>query len=469
MTYSVEQRNTVRDFNQCPAIIDSLQHLRFVHAPQFQFNTVANGMLCRFIHSSKNKNPSANYSLGWIPYGQRLITGNQNGDLTSWDGLVFKFDTITAHAHTDGRDDLTIWSIKWLSSGQYMLSADDRGNVKYWTPSVHNVKHVNACPDNQKIAELAISPGDGAWAAASSDGSVSIFDMAHPTKRSSSEGNPVNVLRGHRWEVLTVDWNPFNSLIVSGSMDGTAIVWDGRTAEPIRTISDSTSKPVEVVRWSPCGTRFLTAARDRSILLYDVRMDKPQQKFAVQQVGSEDNYVKSMRYHPTIPRLFVTGEQDGSLSWWHEDLQTPVTTLHGAHGRQITDMAFAPASHVLATVSVDQMTRFWGRLRPGDNVVDKFHRGQYPQAVGDNHTDLAKVQYEIEQEALGHSEKVRQQQMPWDGAMATDGHDRTAESRMANKSEHVGHQVIQQSQVSAQQMNELSTAVIDGGAIPGFG
>lgn len=77
---------------------------------------------------------------------------------------------------------------------------------------------------------------------------------------------------GHRDAVLSLTWNTTNRhLLVSGSADCTAKLWDLRTASCVYTYEHHTDK-VQTVQWSPSEPSvLLTGSYDRSVALLDSR------------------------------------------------------------------------------------------------------------------------------------------------------------------------------------------------------
>ena len=49
-------------------------------------------------HTTRAKNSTPVMCLSWTPGGRRLLTGNQEGEFTLWDGINFSFELImSAH------------------------------------------------------------------------------------------------------------------------------------------------------------------------------------------------------------------------------------------------------------------------------------------------------------------------------------------------------------------------------------
>jgi polyadenylation factor subunit 2 len=91
--------------------------------------------------------------LSWTPGGRRLLTGNQEGEFTLWDGINFSFELIMS-AH-----DNSFRCMAWSHNQNYLLTSDGGGNIKYWSPSIAPVQSIDS-HDGQAIHALSFSPAD---------------------------------------------------------------------------------------------------------------------------------------------------------------------------------------------------------------------------------------------------------------------------------------------------------------------
>ncbi|CAJ0896493.1 10694_t:CDS:2, partial [Entrophospora sp. SA101] len=71
------------------------------------------------------------------------------------------------------------------------------------------------------------SPSDTKFATCSDDGTIKIWDF--------NEGIEEKALSGHGWDVKTVDWHPYKSLLASGSKDNLIKFWDPKSGKNIDT------------------------------------------------------------------------------------------------------------------------------------------------------------------------------------------------------------------------------------------
>jgi polyadenylation factor subunit 2 len=77
----------------------------------------------------------------------------------------------------------------------------------------------------------SFAPGDSKFVSCSDDVKIKIWDF----KRGEQE----QLLEGHGWDVKSVSWHPYRSLIVSGSKDNLVKVWDAKSGKNVATMYDS--------------------------------------------------------------------------------------------------------------------------------------------------------------------------------------------------------------------------------------
>lgn len=106
--------------------------------------------------------------LSWTPGGRRLLTGNQEGEFTLWDGVNFSFELIMS-AH-----DQSFRCMAWSHNQNYLLTSDSGGNIKYWSPSIAPVQSIDS-HDGQPIHALSFSPADTKFVSCGDDATVSLL------------------------------------------------------------------------------------------------------------------------------------------------------------------------------------------------------------------------------------------------------------------------------------------------------
>lgn len=302
-------------------------------------------------HVTRAKNSTPIICCSWTPGGRRLLTGNNEGEFTLWDGINFSFELIMS-AH-----DASFRCMAWSHNHNYLLTSDAQGNIKYWSPSIAPVQSLDS-HKGQAIHSLSIAPSDTKFVSAGDDATVRLWDWAsHSEER---------VLEGHGWDVKSVAWHPRSSVIASGSKDNLVKLWDARAGNCLSTLYGH-KNTVTKVAWNMNGHWLLTASRDQIIKMYDIR--------AMKELCSLKGHFKevtSLAWHPLCETVFASGGMDGTLLYWNVgprgSMEHPAAKVPYAHDMAIWDLQWHPAGHVLATSSNDRHTKFWARNRFGSTA-----------------------------------------------------------------------------------------------------
>jgi polyadenylation factor subunit 2 len=314
-------------------------------------------------HVTRAKNSTPVMCCSWTPGGRRLLTGNQEGEFTLWDGITFSFELIMS-AH-----DNTFRSMAWSHNKNYLLTSDGGGNIKYWSPSIAPVQSIDSHNGNA-IHALSFSPNDTKFVSCGDDATLRIWDWAsHSEERT---------LEGHGWDVKDCQWHPRSSLIASGSKDNLVKLWDPRSGNCLSTLYGH-KNTVTKIAWNDNGNWLVTASRDQLIKLYDIRAMKE-----LDSLKGHNKEVTSLAWHPLQESVLASGGMDGTLLFWNlgaKGSDGPVTRIPYAHDMAIWDIQWHPAGHMLATGSNDRQTKFWARNRLGST------QGLMQDAVGDKETE----------------------------------------------------------------------------------
>jgi polyadenylation factor subunit 2 len=311
------------------------------------YSTPSCAFVTHLAHVTRAKNSTPVMSLSWTPGGRRLLTGNQEGEFTLWDGITFGFELIMS-AH-----DASFRSMAWSHNLNYLLTCDAGGNIKYWSPSIAPVQSIDS-HNGQPIHALSFSPSDTKFVSCGDDATVRVWDWA----RASEE----RILEGHGWDVKCVQWHPRSSVICSGSKDNLVKLWDPRAGNCLSTLYGH-KNTVTKVAWNNNGNWLATASRDQLIKLYDIRAMKE-----LVSLKGHHKEVTSLAWNPLNESVLASGGMDGTLLFWDlgaKGSDEPATRIPYAHDMAIWDLQWHPAGHMLATGSNDRQTKFWARNRVG--------------------------------------------------------------------------------------------------------
>ncbi|CEQ39767.1 SPOSA6832_01332, partial [Sporobolomyces salmonicolor] len=322
--------------------------------------------------------------LQFTPDARRILTGSTSGEFTLWNGLTFNFETIL-QAH-----DSAVRALSWSNSGQWLLSADNSGLIKYFQPNMNNLQIFQG--HGEAIRDVSWAPNDERFATGADDGVIKIWNF----ERMKEE----KVLTGHGWDVKCVKWHPTKGLLASGSKDNLVKFWDPRTSTVLTTLyvylvlyfplpslipaassNRTRSRPllshghkntIQALSWSPNGHMVATASRDQLVKVFDIRAMKE-----LVTLRGHKKEVCSVAWHPIHSDVLVSGGSEGSILHWSLPDPAPKETLEFAHDSNVWSLAYHPLGHLLVSASNDHTTRFWSRGRPGVRVKgDRFHVGR---------------------------------------------------------------------------------------------
>ena len=155
----------------------------------------------------------------------------------------------------------------------------------------------------------------------------------------------------HKESVTAVGWSMDSRVLASGSADATVKLWDGRTGEEQRTISEIRST-VTSLAFSPSGRWLAVAAVDLSIRVFDLRNGKLVKKFF-----GHTKPVEALVFHPHS-WLLASASRDGTVGLWNVDKGIGHGQIQASH-QSISCVAFDPRGRMLVAGGLDRILRVW--------------------------------------------------------------------------------------------------------------
>ena len=185
------------------------------------------------------------------------------------------------------------------------------------------------------------SPDGQSFAYPLANGDVNVYKLPQKT---------TITLRGHTAPVNIVAWSPDGTRIASGSADSTVQVWDATDGSHVVTYREHTNE-VWSIAWSPDGTRITSKSSDKTMRVWDTiskatyfKMDDVQ-KAKISPVWSPNGkYVATAGTDNTV--RVTECETDRKF------------TYHG-HTAPVNDLAWSPDGTRIVSVSDDATVRVW--------------------------------------------------------------------------------------------------------------
>jgi WD40 repeat protein/serine/threonine protein kinase len=277
-----------------------------------------------------------------------LATGSDDATVRVWDLAA---DDPGANprllaGHTDRVSGLAISSDgRWLVSGSYDntarvwgLAAADPGTEPRLLEHPRPVMCVGFSPD-------------GRWLVTGSD--------QPRVWRLTAEGPAAEaqILDGHRGTVSSVVFSRDSQMVVTGSWDKSAIVWDlMQTIPATKAVFRGHAAQIDSVAISPDGRWIVTGGHDNAPRVWDLKGEKYSENPRVLRVDRP--HIKDVAISPD-GRWIVTGGEEARL--WDLRAANPAANPRVLPGYQgmIESVAISPDSWAIAAACDDNMVRVW--------------------------------------------------------------------------------------------------------------
>jgi WD40 repeat protein len=178
-----------------------------------------------------------------------------------------------------------------------------------------------------------------------------VADVSVDIERLARAGAAARVLAGHKAPVWRVAPSPDGSRIATGSIDGTAKIWDAATGACLHTLGDH-GHIVEAITYSPDGRWIATGsgslrAAEGTARLWDARSGE-----LVRRLDGHTKPLLRVAFS-SDGRLLVTASRDGSARLW--DVSTGAAVRSFEHTSAVADIALSRDGSRLASSAGDDV------------------------------------------------------------------------------------------------------------------
>ncbi|CAK8672176.1 unnamed protein product [Clavelina lepadiformis] len=239
---------------------------------------------------------------------------------------------------------------------QYGISGNAALLIAEFDPELNlPVKIVHSAPAPDGLFDVAWSELDPTvCCTASGDGTVLVWNI---TKK-----EPVLVAKEHNKEVYCVDWSHGGNknLVVSGSWDRLAKVWDMQAGKCINTFEGHFGVVYSTI-WCPQSTETFASTSDGTARIWDLRSSHT----PTQMIGAHETETLSCDWSKYDQNILVTGSVDCSVRVW--DLRNTRHFLcqmlgHSYAVRRVRCSPFSASC--VASCSYDFTVRLWDFMKP---------------------------------------------------------------------------------------------------------
>lgn len=228
---------------------------------------------------------------------------------------------------------------------EYSSSADIFADF-YGTASLGLIQKTINTDKIGPISSVAVSPDGKLILTGSKDSTAILWNLG---------GIEFQTFTGHSNQITAVAFSPDGKFLLTGSSDGTAKLWDLEGNER-QTFSGHT-KGVSSVAFSPDGQSILTGSLDSTAKLWD-RSGGERQTFT-----GHTNVISSVAFSP-VGKSVLTGSGDGTARLWGLDgIEHQAYIVHHNpsynQDSSVNSVAFSPDGKSILTGSKDHSAKLW--------------------------------------------------------------------------------------------------------------
>ncbi|MBL7827921.1 MAG: WD40 repeat domain-containing protein [Saprospiraceae bacterium] len=201
------------------------------------------------------------FSLCLLPGANQLVAGNMNGGIHCIN-LEKPDEARLIQAHRKGVFDLKV-------IGNYLLSAGGDGILTWWDVETFQPK-VSLQLSSASLRCIAYAPQRNELAVGSSDNRIFFLDAGMPGLKGA-------IANAHGNSVFSAAYAPDGRTLITGGRDAKLKVWDAEIFGEDNIPWPGTRTPeqaahlftVNHITYSPDGSLFATASRDKTIKIWD--------------------------------------------------------------------------------------------------------------------------------------------------------------------------------------------------------
>ena len=336
------------------------------------------------------KHPDGILAMQPIPGGTSIVTSGADRKLRIWDTAGAKITQTLGPFKGD------IFSLSVSTDGKRLLTANSEDRtVRLW--ELETGREVQSPQPGGKLGPLVDLNLHGGllWSTAFVPGTDDVLTVGGSDARlwDVKTGREKMSFSPHG-AVASAGFSPKGDLIVTGSWDNSAKIWDARTGLVVRKLEGGHTSFINTAIFSPDGRFVLTASDDGTAKLWNVETG-----LVIQTLTGHTDRVRSAAYSPKgewivttssdeTARLWnaatgefirefkghrfavlcaefskdgqwlVTGGEDNTAHIWNVATGESVRVLSG-HTASITSVGFSPDMSRLITGSQDQAAKLW--------------------------------------------------------------------------------------------------------------
>ncbi|XP_035826372.1 jouberin isoform X2 [Aplysia californica] len=290
--------------------------------------------------------------------GRNLACACQDG--TDYPILVYEIPSGSLKGQFQGHFGI-IYDLSWSRSDTQLMSASSDGTVRIWELDKLGETQLRLLPHPGFVYTAEFHPRvESVVVTGGYDEVIRVWDISVDQEH----GMLQQEMEEHHGHINSVCFDTDDGQkMYSADSVGTILIWNVFVTEQAarkhfvrdwtryQEIKDPELKdtPINFIKMHPSGRRLLVHARNNSIFMFDLRVQRVMQKY----FGAENLKEKICSTITPCGSFVFSGSEDGKLYAWNTDTGDQVavyTQLN--YQKPVTDVCYHPRDHMLAVCSL---------------------------------------------------------------------------------------------------------------------
>ncbi|KAL4567710.1 hypothetical protein LXL04_023302 [Taraxacum kok-saghyz] len=283
---------------------------------------------------------SAIYTLKFNPTGTIIASGSHDREIFLWNTTSDCKNFMVLKGHKNA-----ILDLQWTTDGSQIISASPDKTLRAWDietgkqtkKMAEHSSFVNSCCPSRRGPPLVVSGSD--------DGTAKLWDLR---QRGAIQTFP------DKYQITAVGFSDASDKIFTGGIDNDIKIWDLRKNEVSMSLQGHQNM-ITGMQLSPDGSYLLTNGMDGTLRIWDMRPYAPQNRCVKIMEGHQHNVEQNLLkcgWSPDGSKV-TAGSSDRMVYVWDTTSRRILYKLPG-HTGSVNECVFHPTESIIGSCSSDK-------------------------------------------------------------------------------------------------------------------